>query len=234
MWLCNAFSPEMLSLDRPVMVRFTPTCPNAARAIAAQGVQSAVGHASTAQVLSARLGVQVPVQRVNVSLAEGDQALVAQLSAGRLPEGEVLSAEEISSIPIRWILIEVTRRRELSRPVSAREMEDVVWLCNAFSAGMLPSWPVTVRFAPLNEWDVQSLARQGIRSAVGHQSTADVLARRLGVPVPVAHIDVSLLDGDQCLIAQLGGGRLPEGRVLTDEESAGVPIRWVLVEVTRA
>lgn len=42
---------------------------------------SAIGHQDTANVLG------VPMNRVNVHLAKGDIAYVAQLQGGRLPEG---------------------------------------------------------------------------------------------------------------------------------------------------
>jgi hypothetical protein len=46
-----------------------------------EGVVSAVGHADTAAVLG------VPMNRLNVSLEQGDELYVAQLQGGRLPEG---------------------------------------------------------------------------------------------------------------------------------------------------
>lgn len=50
--------------------------------------QSAVGHADTAAVISGILGVTVPVNRVSVKLAPGeDSAIIAQYAGPRLPEG---------------------------------------------------------------------------------------------------------------------------------------------------
>ena len=46
-----------------------------------EGLTSAIGHQDTANVLG------VPMNRVNVHLAKGDIAYVAQLQGGRLPEG---------------------------------------------------------------------------------------------------------------------------------------------------
>lgn len=45
-----------------------------------EGLESAVGHADTAKVLG------VPMNRINVQLAKGEVAYVAQLQGGRLPE----------------------------------------------------------------------------------------------------------------------------------------------------
>ena len=44
-------------------------------------LESAIGHADTALILG------VPLNRINVKLRKGDEAVVAQLQGGRLPEG---------------------------------------------------------------------------------------------------------------------------------------------------
>jgi hypothetical protein len=73
-FLLNAFSLQMVSEKQySVKVTEVETLPT--------GLQSAVGHADTAAVLG------VECARVNVSLAKGDTAFVAQLVGGRLPEG---------------------------------------------------------------------------------------------------------------------------------------------------
>ena len=46
-----------------------------------QGLESAVGHQDTANVLG------VPMNRVSIALKKGDTLYVAQLMGGRLPEG---------------------------------------------------------------------------------------------------------------------------------------------------
>jgi len=65
---------------------------------------SAVGHASTAQFLSRLLGVHVPAQRVRVEMQPGDIAIVFRLLE-RLPEGKVLSEEELQQIPYQLGLL---------------------------------------------------------------------------------------------------------------------------------
>lgn len=62
-------------VDVPSEVRFTEVD------ALPEGLTSAIGHADTAAVLG------YPVNRVNVHLAKGDTAYVAQLQGGRLPEG---------------------------------------------------------------------------------------------------------------------------------------------------
>lgn len=60
-------------------------------------VNSAVGHESTAQILTTLLGVEVPVNRQMYSQAPGETALVFKLN-GRAPEGTVLSLREVEDI----------------------------------------------------------------------------------------------------------------------------------------
>ncbi len=58
---------------------------------------SAVGHPSTAAVMSALLGVDITPNRVSITMGPGDRALVFQLTV-RLAEGQVLSQEEVLSL----------------------------------------------------------------------------------------------------------------------------------------
>lgn len=73
MVLLNAFSLQMVEGDCLAKITEVETLP--------QGLVSAIGHADTAKVLG------VEMNRVNVSLKEGDTAYIAQLVGGRLPEG---------------------------------------------------------------------------------------------------------------------------------------------------
>ncbi|GGE47525.1 hypothetical protein GCM10011391_27900 [Pullulanibacillus camelliae] len=70
----------------------------------ASGLDSAIGHESTAQIMTALLGVDVPVHRQMFEQQPGQQALVFKLN-GRPPEGKVLSIEEIEAIGYKWQLL---------------------------------------------------------------------------------------------------------------------------------
>lgn len=72
------------------------------------------------------------------------------------------------------------------------------YLLNAFSLQMVET-PCTASFT-----EVDSLP-SGLTSAIGHQDTANVLG------VEMNRINVSLKKGDVAYVAQLVGGRLPEG-----------------------
>lgn len=60
-------------------------------------LDSAIGHESTAQIMSELLGHEIPVNRQMFAQKPGQQALVFKLK-GRAPEGVILSAEEIEAI----------------------------------------------------------------------------------------------------------------------------------------
>ena len=63
---------------------------------------SAVGHADTAQVFSTILGREIPVNRMNVTLAENDVLIIGQITGGRLPEG---STTLPAGIKIKWFRV---------------------------------------------------------------------------------------------------------------------------------
>lgn len=72
------------------------------------------------------------------------------------------------------------------------------YLLNAFSLQMI-NFPAVVNFE-----EIDSLP-DGLTSAIGHADTAAILG------VPMNRINVKLSKGDIAYVAQLQGGRLPEG-----------------------
>lgn len=71
-------------------------------------LDSAIGHQSTAEIMTTLLGVDVPVNRQMFAQEVGQQALVFKLN-GRPQEGKVLSAAEIEEIGYKF---QVLTRRE--------------------------------------------------------------------------------------------------------------------------
>jgi len=60
-------------------------------------------------VLAERLGVPVKANRIPVKLQKaGDRLIVAQIEwpGGRLAEGQVLSAEEVKKLRIKFLFVE--------------------------------------------------------------------------------------------------------------------------------
>ena len=78
-------------------------------------------------------------------------------------------------------------------------MTKTTFLLNAFSLQMLETFPCNVTFEEVTQLP------QGLTSAVGHQDTANVLG------VEMNRVNVKLHSGDVAYVAQLQGGRLPEG-----------------------
>ena len=101
MLILNAFSLNMLDGNADVVVREVS---QATAASLASGCTSAVGHADTAAVFEAVLGVPVPCNRATVALKEGDVALVGQYSGPRLPEGATALPEGAT---IKWMVVAV-------------------------------------------------------------------------------------------------------------------------------
>ena len=86
-----------------------------ARRLLARGPwQSHVGHDSTASLMSAALGVVVPMDRTPMSLpGEGEptvECLVMQV-AGRPPEGRILTREELEALGVTWRYMRIDRSR---------------------------------------------------------------------------------------------------------------------------
>lgn len=86
------------------------------------------------------------------------------------------------------------------------------YLANAFSIQMLAG-PATVRFEGIDPADVPS----DVTSAIGHADTAAVLSDLLGFPVSMNRINISLDENTELYVAQLVGGRLPEGATTLPE-----------------
>jgi len=78
---------------------FKPISPDKAKRIIAESdqVQSAIGHESTARVLSSILSYSVEANRVRISMNVNDSAIVFRLLE-RLPEGKILSEEELKKV----------------------------------------------------------------------------------------------------------------------------------------
>ena len=65
---------------------------------------SAVGHESTACIMAELLGVQVPVDRIQVEPKVGDMLLCFKLKQ-RAPEGVILNRLEIEALGYEWVLM---------------------------------------------------------------------------------------------------------------------------------
>jgi hypothetical protein len=99
------------------------------------------------------------------------------------------------------------------------------YLVNAFSIQML-SGPATVRFEEIDATEVPA----DVVSAVGHADTAAVLSNMLGFEVPMNRMNISLDEDTEIYVAQLVGGRLPEGSTTLPEGFAFKFYRVTMVQ----
>ena len=87
MKLFNAFSIQMISSLEEASVFFKKISVEQAKNLLADGADSYIGHADTANVVSSILDMKIPCQRRFGTLMPGETAVVAQVLGGRLPEG---------------------------------------------------------------------------------------------------------------------------------------------------
>ena len=87
------------------------------------------------------------------------------------------------------------------------------YIANAFSIQMIGSLVkeggVNISFTEIS--DLNEIKEADVMSAVGHPDTAAVISNLLGKEVPANRININLEKGDILYVAQIMGGRLPEG-----------------------
>ena len=87
------------------------------------------------------------------------------------------------------------------------------FITNAFSiqmiTGLLMEGGVNVSFTEIS--NLAEIKEAETVSAVGHPDTAAVISDLLGKEVPPNRISINLQKGDVLYVAQIIGGRLPEG-----------------------
>ena len=86
-YLTNAFSLQMLNLERVNYIEVTPITQKEVKKLLNNGFISIIGHRDTANILSNVLNLIVPYNRISIKLNLEDTLIVAQLIGGRLPEG---------------------------------------------------------------------------------------------------------------------------------------------------
>ena len=101
-------------------------------------------------------------------------------------------------------------------------------LINAFSFNMLAQLTATVTSREIEVDEAKRLAPE-FESGVGHTDTAALFSKVLGMEVPHARKTVSLKAGDELLIGQYRGPRLPEG---VSTLPVGASIEWAHVTIT--
>lgn len=90
------------------------------------------------------------------------------------------------------------------------------------NAPLLTDYGDYVFSGPLPLAEAGRRAREGVHSAIGHAGTAELVARLLGIEVPLRREAVHMQPGDEALVFRLTR-RLPEGVVLDARQLAEWP-----------
>jgi hypothetical protein len=103
-FISNAFSLSMLTSFPANLIVKEVSINDVKEILKRHSFTSAVGHQATADVLSKLLNVQVPFNRIQIQLREGDALIVFQLMT-RLEEGKVLTEDELSKLQFKFLLV---------------------------------------------------------------------------------------------------------------------------------
>jgi len=91
-YVTNGFSPSMLPL--PAYVQFTNIDIKEFCEVVASGVQNAIGHQGTVDLVNSICGSSLKVNRISINALVGDNIYIVMLTT-RLEEGKVLNKDEV-------------------------------------------------------------------------------------------------------------------------------------------
>ena len=104
--LSTGYVPVLMEKHRKVVVVQRLISTSEAKQLLSKGFVSAVGHQSTAEIMSAVLGIPIAYNRQSVFLEPGDEAVCFVLRS-RPPEGRVLTAEELQQLGFYFVYAKV-------------------------------------------------------------------------------------------------------------------------------
>jgi len=106
----------------------------------------------------------------------------------------------------------------------------MIYIANAFSLQMLTKMylPAAVTVEEVTPEAVHAALAGEYLSAIGHVDTAAVVSKMVGRGIPANRFSIDLAPGDVLFVAQVVGGRLPEGATTLPE---GVSIVFYKVTV---
>jgi len=106
LFLANAFALSMLSADTATIAVQAISLDSARELLASREFINAVGHQSTAELLSQLLGIPIAANRIEIKLESGDELIVFQLMI-RPPEGKIYTKGELEMLPFKFYLVRV-------------------------------------------------------------------------------------------------------------------------------
>ena len=88
----------------------------------------------------------------------------------------------------------------------------MIYLANAFSLQMIQDDESLVWVKNVSQaWTKELISKWEWISVIGHEDTASIVSSMLGVHVPANRETTTIGQNDMVIIAQVIGGRLPEG-----------------------
>ena len=106
MFILNAFSLNMVPFQVCNIAMMELSVEGVQEIIEDEGLESGIGHPDTAKIIGNMIGIELPVNRANITLKQGDKVLIGQYMGPRLPEGATVLPE---GARIKFIKISVTK-----------------------------------------------------------------------------------------------------------------------------
>lgn len=106
-------------------------------------------------------------------------------------------------------------------------MSNNILITNAFSLNMLNSFSSNIKTQELTIPEVKEAISDGFVSGMGHST--DLVSAILGMDIPMNRTSNKLADGDEVIVCQYVGPRLPEGCIELPE---GATLKFIKVTVT--
>jgi hypothetical protein len=122
MKLLNAFSLSMIQEEVSIVKTEELSLFEVKEILWHEGIESCVGHESTAALFSSLIGKPVKANRVSVSLEPGEIVIVGQYSGPRLEEGAVHLPEGAT---LRWIAVTLFKEGDLEKEYTARKKRNL-------------------------------------------------------------------------------------------------------------
>ena len=102
-----------------------------------------------------------------------------------------------------------------------------ILISNAFSLNMLTNLTANIQTEELSIPEVKETLSKGFESGMGHST--EVVSNLLGMEIPMNRTTNKLAEGDEVIVCQYTGPRLPEGAIELPE---GAKMVFIKVTVT--
>ena len=110
-------------------------------------------------------------------------------------------------------------------------MGKLLIIANAFSLKMIERKLHEIIIEPISVKSIKTMLNaQPWISIVGHESTAKLFSKILGVPVPYNRCTLEWKFPDKLIVGLLNGDRLPEGKFLSDDDLVDIEVDWRLIK----